>query len=67
MTAANGRRFCGNEQGCRALLLASAAGYGEIVKALPEAAADRSLRHKRRTRRRHANASGQTAVVELLK
>lgn len=37
-----------NEQGYTALMLASAAGHGEIVKALLEAGADRGLRNKRR-------------------
>ena len=49
-------------------MLASAAGHGEIVKALLEAGADRGLRNKRRqTAVDIANASGQAAVVELLK
>ena len=57
-----------NEQGYTALMLASAAGHGEIVKAPLGAGADRGLRNKRRqTAVDIANASGQTAVVELLK
>jgi uncharacterized protein len=37
-----------NEQGFTALTLASAAGHGEVIKALPQAGADRGLRNKRR-------------------
>ena len=49
-------------------MLASAAGHGEVIKALLQAGADRGLRNKRRqTAIDIAKASGQTAVAELLK
>jgi ankyrin repeat protein len=49
-------------------MLASAAGHGEVVKALLEAGADRGLRNKRRqTAVDIATVTGQSAVVELLK
>ena len=57
-----------NEQGFTALMLATAAGHGEVIKALLQAVADRGLRNKRRqTAIDIAKASGQTAVAELLK
>ena len=55
-----------NEQGYTALMLASAAGHGEIVKALLEAGADRGLRNKRRQSAVDSATSGQSAVVEPL-
>jgi uncharacterized protein len=54
-----------NEQGYTALMLTGAAGDGEIVKTLLEAGADWLRNKRRQTAVDIANASGQSAVVEL--